>query len=80
MLEDIMMPGNERIPLTYIVDVGESSRGLVETVQDSLPEELRHYAMYKRIKTQKEAINPLEFSMGLRYPLNYEMRQMTAFF
>lgn len=54
MLEDIMMPGNERIPLTYIVDVGESSRGLVETVQDSLPEELRHYAIYKRIKTQKK--------------------------
>ena len=80
MLEDIMMPGNERIPLTYIVDVGESSRGLVETVQDSLPEELRHYAIYKRIKNSKEeAINPLEFSMGLRYPLNYEMRQMTAF-
>lgn len=80
MLEDIIMPGNERIPLTYIIDVGESSRGLVETVQDSLPDDMRHMAIYQRIKNSKEqAINPLEFSMGLRYPLNYEMRQMKAF-
>lgn len=80
MLEDILMPGNERIPLTYIIDVGESSRGLVETVQDSLPEDQRHLAVYQRIKNSKDqAINPLEFGMGLRYPLNHEFRQIISF-
>ena len=80
MIDDIMMPGNERIPLCYIIDIGESSRGVVETVQDALPEELRYQAVYARIKNSKDqAINPLEYTMGLRFPLEHEFTQMKSF-
>lgn len=77
---DIMAPGVERLPLTYMVDVGESSRGVIEMVESGLPPELRHLTIYKRMRNSKDdAINPLEFTVGLRRPLEYEIRQMRSF-
>ncbi|CAG9260902.1 TraU protein [Burkholderia diffusa] len=62
-------PGNVRLPLATIIDVGPSSSGLIQLIKDSLPESRQNEAVYLRLQNSTEyAANPWETQLGARYP------------
>ncbi|UXI68330.1 type IV secretion protein DotO [Tahibacter amnicola] len=68
--ESCIMPGATRLPFICIIDIGVSSSGFIDLVKDSLREDQKHLAIYKRLQNaQRDAINPLDTSLGLREPL-----------
>lgn len=80
IIECCLLPGQKRLPYIFIMDVGESSRGAIELIRDHLPPDLRHLAVYKRLKNNKEyAINVLECSIGRMEPTPDEVSQIVAF-
>lgn len=80
ILESCLMPGLSRLPLIFMVDVGISSRGPIELIQDHLPREKSHLAVYKRLRNDKRnAINPLDIAVGRMTPMINELAQMVAF-
>ena len=65
----ILSPGLRRLPLITIIDVGVSSSGLIELLQNALPDDRKHEAIYIRLKNSEEyAINGFDTLPGCRYP------------
>ncbi len=68
-LESILSPGISRLPYIMIIDIGISSSGFIDTVRDSLPQDLKHLVVYKRIQNTKDfAINVFDTPLGQRMP------------
>ena len=81
IIESCLMPDLKRLPLIFMVDVGVSSRGPIELLQDHLPKEKRHLAVYKRLKNDTRfSMNPLDCSVGRMSPTPNETAQMVSFF
>lgn len=65
----ILSPGLKKLLLTTIIDVGPSSKCLVELLQGALPAHRKHEAMYVRLRNSTDfAINPCDVDLGCRYP------------
>jgi len=65
----VLSAGNVRLPLIAIVDVGPSSKGLVDVVRDGLPESRKEEAIYIRLQNDKKyAVNAFDLQLGARYP------------
>lgn len=68
--ESCLLPGITRLPFIGIIDIGISSAGFIDLVHDSLPEKLRHQAVYKRLQNSKhDCINPMDTPLTKREPL-----------
>ena len=66
-------PGNVRLPLMTIIDVGPSSSGLIQLIKDSLPEHRKSEAAYLRLQNSLEyATNPFDTQLGARFPTSLE--------
>ena len=66
-------PGNVRLPLMTIIDVGPSSSGLIQLIQDSLPEHRKNEAVYLRLQNSLEyGTNPFDTQLGARFPTTRE--------
>lgn len=72
-LAHILSPRAEKIPLLAVIDVGPSSLGIITTVRNSLPEHLKHLAVYAKLRNERTAldcrINPFDLHLGFRFPL-----------
>jgi len=69
-VECCMMPGITRLPYIGIIDIGVSSSGFIDLIRDSLPENMRHLAIYKRLQnSERDCINPMDTPLGKREPL-----------
>jgi intracellular multiplication protein IcmB len=65
----LLQPGAGRLPLLSVIDVGPSSRGLVDLVRSALPPSRRHEAAFCRLRPSPEcSVNPLDTPLGCRYP------------
>lgn len=72
--------GNSKIPLMTIIDVGPSSSGLISLVQDSLPENRKHEAVYLKLQNDPSyAVNPWDTQLGCRYPTIREKEFLVDF-
>lgn len=72
--------GNSKIPLMTIIDVGPSSSGLISLVQDSLPDDRKHEALYIRLQNDSSfAVNPWDTQLGCRYPTVREKEFLVDF-
>lgn len=61
--------GNVRLPLIVIIDVGPSSSGLIQLIQDSLPTHRKSEAGYLRLQNSVEyGVNPCDTQLGARFP------------
>lgn len=68
-----LAPKIKRLPRISIIDVGPSSSGLISLIKDSLPNNLKHLATYRKIKNdKKDSINPFDTQLGSRFPTNQE--------
>lgn len=75
--EMCLMGGLTRLPYIGVIDIGVSSSGFVSLIQDSLPENKKHLAMYARIQnTEKYRVNQLDTQLGNRKPLPREREYM----
>ncbi|WP_144153310.1 hypothetical protein [Paraburkholderia sp. BCC1885] len=69
----ILSPGLKRLPLITIIDVGVSSSGLIELIQNALPEDRKHEAIYIRLRNSGEfSINPFDTLPGCRRPTAFD--------
>lgn len=66
----LMTPGLTRMPMLSMVDVGPSSLGLVMTIQDALPPELKYQATYVRLRMDpsRYSINIFDLPIGGEKP------------
>jgi intracellular multiplication protein IcmB len=66
----ILQAGARRLPLLSIIDVGPSSRGLIDLARSALPASRRHEAAFLRVRGGPEtAVNPFDTPLGFRFPL-----------
>jgi intracellular multiplication protein IcmB len=66
--------GLKKLPLVSIIDVGPSSKGLIDLLRAALPENRKHEAVFHRLRLTKEhSVNPFDTPLGLRYPLPGQM-------
>jgi intracellular multiplication protein IcmB len=78
--EMCMMAGLKRLPYIGVIDIGVSSQGFISLVQDSLPENMKHLAMYVRVQNRDDyAINQFDTDLGLRQPLPRQREMMKNF-
>lgn len=69
-VECCLLPGITRLPYIGIIDIGVSSSGFIDLIRDSLPENMRHLAIYKRLQnSESDCINPMDTPLGKREPL-----------
>lgn len=69
-VECCLMPGITRLPYIGIIDIGVSSSGFIDLIRDSLPENMRHLAIYKRLQnSERDCINPMDTPLSKREPL-----------
>lgn len=75
-----LMGGLTRLPYIGVVDIGISSSGFISLIQDSLPEHLKHLAVYIRVQnTEKYCMNQFDTQLGCRVPLPREREYMKNF-
>ena len=64
-----LTPGLARLPKIAILDIGPSSKGLIDLLKALLPPSRQHEAEYYVLRDTKEsAINPFDTLLGSRYP------------
>ncbi|CAJ6613318.1 IcmB protein [Burkholderia pseudomallei] len=79
-LEMCLLPGLKRLPYIGVIDIGISSTGFISLVKDSLPEHLKHLAVYVRLQNREDyGINQFDTQLGMRFPLPREREQMKNF-
>lgn len=62
------------LPQIGIIDIGYSSRGLIECIRDGLPENRKHEAKYIRWQNDNaHAVNVFDTPLGLREPLPVQL-------
>ena len=71
----LLTPAAEaELPFLRCLDIGPSSRSIVDMVQASVPEEQRNIAQYIRIQnTEAYQFNPFDTPLGLEFPLANHM-------
>lgn len=72
--------GGASLPRIAIIDIGDSSAGLVSLLKESLPPSKRHLAESKRLRMEKaHSINPFDLQLGMRKPLPLEKSFLVNF-
>ena len=61
--------GPAELPRMAIIDIGHSSKGLIDLLKDALPTERRHEVVHRALRmTSAHAINPFDTPPGMRAP------------
>lgn len=68
-LAGILGTAGKDLPYMFILDIGVSSRGLIDLISSMLPLHERLFAQYKRMQNTVDwAVNPFDTDEGMRYP------------
>lgn len=63
-----------KLPRVTLIDIGVSGSGLVSLLHASLPTNMRHLAVYAKLKNSKDtAINPFDTPLGVEFPFPNQM-------
>src|SRR5260363_135110 len=69
----ILSPGLKRLPLITIIDIGPSSSGLIDLLQNALPPDRQHEAICVRLRNETAfAINPFDTLPGCHKPTAFD--------
>lgn len=61
--------GQKRLPRIAIVDIGPTSKGAIQLLQQALPADQKHLVAHYRMRMTSEfAINPMATQLGSRFP------------
>lgn len=73
-------PGLTDIPYISVIDVGRTSFGALDLIEDGLPESKRHVVnKYVMLNDAKNAINPFHLPHGLRQPIQSKKDNLISF-
>lgn len=65
----VLDENNEDLPLIRILDIGFSSSGFISLMQNALPPDQSHRAVYRRLRmTRDNSMNPFDTMLGQRTP------------
>ncbi len=65
----LIEPGSKSLPWISMLDIGPSSRGMVNLILAGLPEGEKHLAVYHKLRmNEKNAVNLMDIPLGLRKP------------
>lgn len=79
-LAAVFVLGATELPYIGIIDVGPSSKGLIQLLKDSAPANMQHLFVYERLKnTQEFAINVFDTQLGARFPTPSEKQFLVNF-
>lgn len=79
-LMHVLFSGAEQLPRQAILDIGPSSKGYIELLEQLLPPGRRHQVLHKTLQNRKEdAINPFDTQTGARYPTPREFSFLVNF-
>ena len=74
-LDYIFAPGRTTLPFLHILDIGGSVSGMVEMIQDALPNDQKHLAYMHVLRNDRSnAVNMLDTKLGLRHPLEGDLQ------
>lgn len=74
-LDYIFAPGRTSLPFLHILDIGGSVSGMVEMIQDALPDDQKHLAYMHVLRNDRSnAVNMLDTKLGLRHPLEGDLQ------
>lgn len=66
----VLNPQSEDIPYISIIDIGFSSKGLIDLLQDALPDHKKNWVLYRKIQNTSEyCLNLFDTRLGCRFPL-----------
>ena len=69
ILAMVTQPGIKEIPLIGIIDIGPSSKGVINLIKDALPADQKHKVGYFKLKNTIEySVNPFDTFLGCRFP------------
>ncbi len=69
-----LKPGNKKITRHTTLDIGPGGKGTVLSLQDSLPADQSHLAIYEKLgMTADKAFNPFDLHLGLDKPTPLDM-------
>lgn len=72
--------GIERLPMISILDIGPSSEGFIQMIQDALPPNQKQYALYSRVEnSEKYCMNPFDLKLGCRVPFAVDREYLINF-
>jgi intracellular multiplication protein IcmB len=61
--------GLTKLPMYTIIDIGPSSSGLISLIREELPDDMKHLAVYFKLKMKREySINVFDTQLGCRRP------------
>lgn len=63
----LIEPGVKRLPWVSMLDMGPSSRGMVNLARAGLPEDQKYLAIYHKLK-MSDSVNLMDTPLGLRQP------------
>lgn len=73
-------PGISRIPYLSIIDIGPSSKGLIDLLRALLPPDKKYLAVAERLKMNDDyCINPFDTPLGCRKPLPSHLNFLVNF-
>lgn len=73
-------PGNIRLPLLFVIDVGFSARYLMEGIRDDLPEEKKHQVEAITLHNDSaHCVNVFDLQLGASYPQPMEISFLRTF-
>lgn len=65
----LLQPGLSELPYLTVIDIGPSSKGLVDLLKSALPPAQQHLATFQRLRMQPEyAVNPCDTPLGAHRP------------
>lgn len=65
----LIEPGAKSLPWISMLDIGPSSKGMVNLISAGLPEDQKHLAVYHKLRMSEDnAVNLLDTPLGLRQP------------
>ena len=76
----ILQAGLSRLPWVSTIDIGPSSKGVIDLLQSLLPENMAYIAIYRRLRMEPNyAINVFDTPLGFREPYPSHMTFLVNF-
>jgi intracellular multiplication protein IcmB len=66
-------PGRRDLARHVTIDIGSSGKGTVKSLQDSLPDHMKHKLVFEKITLDpRKSMNPMDLQLGLKEPTPFD--------
>lgn len=70
-------PGRKTLARHVTIDIGSSGKGTVKSLQDSLPDSLKHQLVFEKVTLDpRKSMNPMDLQLGLKHPTPFDFENI----